>query len=88
MVLNLSWEQHILSMAANVAFWLHCNKCGIQVHNLLKQFLFCNFGKLILFGITLQVTNPELFYEDTLQDNPPFSQYGRWDSTTGVVIGG
>lgn len=31
-------------------------------------------------------SNPEIFYDDTLQHNPPFNQYGKWDSKTGIVI--
>jgi hypothetical protein len=29
--------------------------------------------------------NPELLYWDTIQYEPPFNQYGRWDSITGVI---
>lgn len=40
--------------------------------------------QLIINSLPAEI-NPELFYDDTLIDNPPFSQYGRWDSNTGIL---
>lgn len=31
-------------------------------------------------------SNPELFYQDTILNNPPFCQYGKWDSKTGIIV--
>ena len=30
--------------------------------------------------------NPESLYADTLKYNPPFNQYGRWSSDTGIIV--
>jgi hypothetical protein len=43
--------------------------------------------QLIINSLPAEI-NPELLYDDTLKDNPPFNQYGQWDSKNGVVIGG
>jgi hypothetical protein len=43
--------------------------------------------QLVINSMPAEIS-PELFYDDTLKYNPPFNQYGQWNSTTGVVIGG